>query len=186
MSGKTRRERREAEAQLPTDTDWLWSCPVGMPLRDIARKLRFAGEPQTELSARAWADDLKFRDDLYRALLVPSWPWPAPAHVVWDALDDDLVDACDDGRLIVLRDLNPDLPKVVQMLIDIIGTRRRERGFHMFESRDGARFALVLEGWDAPTVSVRSGHKTTYTVERVKGGRLATPGQEAHDASAEP
>ncbi len=65
------------------------------------------------------------RDDLYWSL------WPNSAldrlapHVVWDAFDDDLRTACAHGRLIVLSDLPAEVPSTAQMLIDIIGVRRR-------------------------------------------------------------
>lgn len=174
MSAKTRRERRKAEAQIPVDTDWLWACPSGMPLREIACKLNFTVEPQTELSSREWADDLIFRDDIYRALNVESCPCAKSVRVAWDGLDDHLCNACSDGHLIVIRDLPPELPKVIQMLISIIGWRHREHGFHFFHSRDGARFALVLERWDSPTIHVRH-HKAIYTVSRVAGNRAGPP-----------
>ena len=173
MSTKTRREKRKTTADLPVETDWLWSCPRGMPLDEIGTRLGFTSEPRTDLSARKWADERQMRDDLYRAL------WPdisldqlAP-HVVWDALDDHLRDACAAGRLIVLRDLSAEVPHAVQMLIDIVGFRRRERGFHSFESRPSARFALVLEGRAEATIRVRSQRTTRYTV-RTLGGALST------------
>lgn len=170
MSTKTRREKRKATAAQPVETDWLWSCPTGMPLDEIARRLGFESEPRTELSARAWAEELRMRDDLYRAL----WPNNSldrlASHVVWDALDDDLRTACAHGRLIVLRDLPTEVPHAVQMLTDIIGVRRRERDFHAFESRPGARFALVLEGWNGTTMRVRASRVTNYFMQAL-GGR---------------
>lgn len=185
MSGNTRRERRKAEAQIPVDTDWLWACPSGMPLREIARKLNFTTEPQTELSARAWADALKFRDDIYRAFNVESCPCAKSVRVAWDGLDDHLCDACSDGRLIVIRDLPSELPEVIQMLISIIGWRHRQRSFHFFHSRDGARFALVLEGWNNPTIHVRH-HKAIYTVSRVAGNRARPRASDRRELPAAP
>jgi hypothetical protein len=170
MSTKTRREKRKAAAAQAVETDWLWSCPPGMPLDEIARRLGFESEPRTELSTRTWADERRMRDDLYRALWPNSSLDRLAPHVVWDALDDDLSAACANGRLIVLRDLAADIPHAVQMLIDIIGVRRRERGFHAFESRPGARFSLVLEAWTATTIRVRSSSVTLYIVQAV-GGR---------------
>jgi hypothetical protein len=170
MSTKTRREKRKATAAQPVETDWLWSCPPGMPLDEIARRLDFESEPRTELSARAWTDERRMRDDLYRALWPNSSLDRLAPHVVWDALDDDLRVACAHGRLIVLRDLPAEVPHAVQMLIDIIGVRRRERDFHSFESRPSARFALVLEGWNATTIRVRASAVTLYFVQAL-GGR---------------
>ncbi len=155
MSIRTRRDKRKKRAETPIETDWLWSCPPDIPLNQIARILNFTDEPKTELSARFWADDRRFREDIYRALFPPQLPKRPGSHVVWDALDENLQDACVAGRLIVIRDLPVDLPHAVQMLIGIIGSRRRERGFHFFESRPGARFALVLEGWALSTIRVR-------------------------------
>lgn len=65
----------------------------------------------------------------------------------------------------MLRHLPAELPYAVQMLIDIIGFRRRERGFHAFESRPGARFALVLEGWVEPTIRVRFRQAIRYALQ---------------------
>lgn len=169
MSTKTQREKHKAAAAEPVETDWLWSCRPGMPLDEIAQRLGFESEPQTELSARTWADEHRMRDDLYRALWPNSSLDKLAPHVVWDALDDDLCTVCSHGCLMVLRDLPADIPHAVQMLIDIIGKRRRERGFHSFESRPGARFALVLEGWTATTIRVRSSHVTLYTVQPLSG-----------------
>jgi hypothetical protein len=170
MSIKTRREKRKAMAELPVEADWLWSCPLGMSLGEIGHRLGFTSEPRTELSARTWADERQMVEDLYGALM-PDLSLGRPVgHVVWDAVDDDLRGACAAGRLIVLRDLPAEVPHAVQMLIDIIGVRRRERGFHSFESRPGARFALVLEGWAEATIRVRSRRTTRYTVRAV-GGR---------------
>jgi hypothetical protein len=174
MSTKTRRDKRKATAELPVETDWLWSCPPVMPLSEIGQRLGFTGEPRTELSARTWADERRMRDDLYRAL-APNIPlYGLAPHVVWDALDDDLRDACINGCLIVIRDLPAEVPHAVQMLIDIVGFRRRERGFHAFESRPGARFALVLEGWAEATIRVRSQRITRYTVRVLSGARSAS------------
>lgn len=169
MSAKTRREKRNALAQLAIETDWLWSCVPGMPLREIGQMLGFTGEPRTELYAHAWANERQMRDDLYRALRPYISLNQLSPQVGWDALDDDLRDACAEGRLIVLRDLPADMPHAVQMLIDIIGVRRRERGFHSFESRPGARFALVLEGWHDVTIRVRSRQTSHYAVRPVDG-----------------
>jgi hypothetical protein len=168
MSTKTRQEQRRKRVEIPIETDWLWSCSRGMPLSDIGRSLRFTDEPHTELSARSWADERTFRDDLYCALFPTSTRIYTPgARVIWDALDDDLRDACTNGRLIVIRDLPTAVPHAVQMLILIIGVRRRERGFHTFESRTGARFALILEDWAQPTIRVRSRRASIYVVTPV-------------------
>jgi hypothetical protein len=56
------------------------------------------------------------------------------------------------------------------MLIDIIGVLRRKRDFHAFESRPGARFTLVLEGWSTTSMRVRASAVTTYIVQAL-GGR---------------
>jgi hypothetical protein len=147
MSTKTRREKRKAAAVQPVETDWLWSCPPGMPLGEIARWLGFESEPHTELSAHSWADERRMRDDLYRAL-VPNIALDRLApHVVWGALAEYVLTACLDGRLIVLRDLPDEVPHAVQMLIDIVGGR--DPGVHSVESRPGVRFALVLDSWTA-------------------------------------
>ena len=69
MSTKTRREKRKATAEMPVETDWLWSCPLGMPLGEIARRLGFTNEPRTQLSARLWDDERRLKDDLYRAFV---------------------------------------------------------------------------------------------------------------------
>ncbi|HKT38547.1 MAG TPA: hypothetical protein VJR48_09250 [Ktedonobacterales bacterium] len=66
MSRKTWQEKHLAEA-LPIQTDWLRSCPPGMPLNDIARQLGFTNEPRMELSVRAWTDERHLKDDLYQA-----------------------------------------------------------------------------------------------------------------------
>jgi hypothetical protein len=169
MSSKTRREKRKATAHLAIETDWLWSCPPGMPLGEIGKRLGCTNEPRTELSARLWADERIMHSDLYRALWsYQPLDWLVP-HVVWDAVDDDLRGACAHGRLIVIRDLPVEVPHAVQMLIDIIGVRRSERGFHSFESRPGARFALVLEGWPEATIRVRSRRVSQYDVRPVDG-----------------
>lgn len=169
MSGTTWRGKRKATAELPVETDWLWSCPPDMPLSEIGRRLGFTNEPRTELSARLWAGERRMRDDLYWAL-APHMPLDRLApHVGWDALDDDLSDARAHGRLIALRDFPAEPPHAAQMLIDIIGLRRRERGFHLFESRPGARFALVLAGWSGATIRVRSRRVTRYTVRVIAG-----------------
>jgi hypothetical protein len=139
-----------------------------MPLGEIARRLGFANEPRTELSARAWTDERRLKDDLYRAF-VPDIPLDQLVpYMVWDAFDEHLRDACADGRLIVLRDLPTEVPYAVQMLIDIVGFRRRERGFHSFASQPGARFALVLEGWTEATITT-SRYTTRYTVQALGG-----------------
>jgi hypothetical protein len=169
MSTKTRREKRKVTAQQAIETDWLWACPHGMPLGEIGELLGFTGEPRTELSAHAWVTDRQMRDDLYRALRPHiSLDWLSP-HVGWDALDDDLRDARADGRLMVLRELPGEVPHAVQMLIDIIGVRRREPGFHWFESRSGAHFALVLEGWPEAMIRVRSRQASHYAVRPAEG-----------------
>jgi hypothetical protein len=169
MSTKTRREKRNAAAALPVQTDWLWSCPPDMPLGEIARRLGFTREPRTELSVQAWTDERRLRDDLYQAF-VPDIPLSQLVpYVVWDAFDEHLLDACADGRLIVLRDLPPEVPRAVQMLLDIVGFRRRERDFHFFESQPGARFALVLAGWPEATIRIRSRYTTRYTVQALGG-----------------
>jgi hypothetical protein len=164
MSIKTRREKRNATAELAIETDWLWSCPPSMPLDQIVDLLGFTSEPRTELSTYSWADERRMRDDLYRAIRPHVLRDQLGPRVGWDALDDDLRDACPSGRLIVLRDLPDKVPSAVQKLIDIIGVRRRERGFHTFESRPGARFALVLEGWAEGAIRVRSRRTSCYTV----------------------
>jgi len=164
MSVRTRREKRKKRAELPLEADWLWSCPQGMPLTQIVRTLNFTDEPRTELSARSWADERLFRNDLYRALLPNRGSEALGPHVVWDALDENLLDACAGGRLLVIRDVPAELPAAVQMLVALIGLRRGERGFHWYESRLGARFALVLEGWAAPLVPVRLREAHLYTV----------------------
>ena len=82
--------------------------------------------------------------------------------VNWDAFDDDLRSACQRGRLLLLRDILPEIPHPVQVLVDIIGSRRKEL-FHVFESRPGARFALVLDGWPNLMIGVRSNGEQ-YTV----------------------
>jgi hypothetical protein len=164
MSRKTRREKRNAAAALPVQTDWLWSCPPGIPLGEIARRLGFTHEPRTEFSVRAWTDERRVRDDLYRAF-VPDIPLSQLApRVVWDALAED---ACLDGGLIVLRDLPTEVPDAVQMLIDMFGGggRRVQPG----ESLPGPRFALVLEGWTEATMRVRTRYTTRYTVQALGG-----------------
>lgn len=173
MSKKTRQEKRKAAAGLPIQTDWLWSCPPGMPLGEIAGRLGFTSEPRTELSVRAWTDERRLRDELYRAF-APSIPLDQLVpHIVWDAFDEHLGDACVNGRLIVLHDLPTEMPAeipdAVQMLIHIVGFRRRERGFHFFESRPGARFALVLDGWREATIRVRTLYTERYTVQALNG-----------------
>ena len=163
MSSKTRQEKRKAAAALPVQTDWLWSCLPGTPIGEIARRLGFTNEPRTELSVRAWTDERRLKEDLYRAF-VPNSPLDQLVpHMAWDALDEYLVNACANGRLIVLHDLPTEAPYPVQMLVDIIGFRRRERGWHFFESEPGARFALVLEGWTETTIRVRSQYTTRYS-----------------------
>lgn len=171
-------------AELPIQTDWLWSCPPGMLLDEIARQLGFTNEPRTELSVRAWTDERHLKDELYRAF-APSIPLDQLVpHMVWDAFDDHLCDACDNGHLIVLRDLSTEMPAempaempdAVQMLISIVGSRRRERRFHLFESRPGAQFALVLDGWPETTIEatfqVRTRRYTEterYTLQALNG-----------------
>lgn len=135
-----------------------------MPLAEISQRLGFTREPQNDLSTGLWADDVRMRDDVYRAVV----PWrPVKVlnrRVVWDAFDDDLRESCHDGRLIVLRDLPATMPHAIQMLVHVIGFRRGERGFHQFASRPGAHFALVLEGWTEPTITVRFRHTERYVV----------------------
>ncbi len=169
MSNKTRREKRKAAAGLPIQTDWLWSCPPGMPLAEIARRLDFTNEPWTHHSVRAWADERRLKDDLYRAFVPSITLDQLVPRMVWDAFDEHLRDACADGRLIVLRDLPAEVPYAAQMLIHIVGFRRRERGFHSFESRPGARFALVLDGWTEATIRVRTRYTERYTVQAFGG-----------------
>jgi hypothetical protein len=169
MSTKTRREKRKATAAQPVETDWLWSCPPGMPLGEIGTRLGFTSEPRTELSAHSWADERQMVTDLYQARMPNRFRGGLVGHVVWDAVDDDLRGACAHGCLIVLRDLPAEVPHAVQMLIDIIGFRRRERDFPAFESRPGARFALVLEGWSATTIRVRASNVTHYLVQALGG-----------------
>jgi hypothetical protein len=173
MSTKTRREKRKATAEMPVETDWLWSCPPGTSLDKIAHGLGFTHEPRTDLSVRAWIDERHLKDALYRAF-VPDIPRDhLVPYMVWDAFDEHLRNACANGRLIVLRDLPAEVPHAVRMLIDIVGFWRRERGFHAFESRPGARFALVLEGWTEATIRVRSWRTMRYTV-RALGGSADT------------
>src|SRR6266851_6486265 len=115
MSRKTRREKRKAAAALPVQTDWLWSCPPDMPLGEIARRLGLTSEPRTQLSVSMWTDERRVRDDLYQAF-APDVPLDQLApHMGWDAFNEYLRDACADGRLIVLRDLPPEVPFAVQM-----------------------------------------------------------------------
>ena len=165
MSSKTRRKKRKAATALPVQTDWLWSCPPGMPLDEIARRLGFTNEPLTELSVRAWTDERRLKDNLYRAF-APDIPLKQLVpYMVWDAFDEHLINACADGRLIVLRDLPTEAPFAVQMLLDIVGSRRRERSWRFFESEPGARFAFVLEGWMEATIRVRSRYTTRDIVQ---------------------
>ncbi len=169
MSSKTRHEKRKAAAPLPVQTDWLWSCLPGTPIGEIARRLGFTNEPRTELSVRAWTDERRLKEDLDRAF-VPNSPLDQRiTYMAWDALDEYLIDACANGRLILLRDLPTEVPYPVQMLVDIVGVRRRERGWHFFESRPGARFALVLDGWTETAICVRLQYTTRYSVQALGG-----------------
>ena len=167
MSNKTWQEKRKTGAELPIQTDWLWSCPPGMTLDAIARQLGFTNEPRTELSVRAWTDERHLRDDLYRAFAPSISLDQLVPRMVWDAFDDDLRDACDNGYLIVLRDLptalDAEMPDGAQKLLQIVGSRRRDRGFHFFESRPSAHFALVLDGWPEATIQVRARWNPRYT-----------------------
>lgn len=136
-----------------------------MPLDKIGARLGFTTEARTELSAHSRTDERQMVKDLYRALMPDLFLGLPVGHVVWDAVDDDLRGACARGRLTVLRDLPAEVPLAVHMLLDIVGVRRREPGFHFFESRPGARFALVLEGWTATAIRVRSSSVTLYIVQ---------------------
>lgn len=156
MSSRTRREKRKQDAEIPIETDWLWSCSPGTSLRQIARSLQCTYEPQSELEAQSWADDHLFSHDLYQVLFPRSLLKDSDTSVNWDAFDDHLRDACRAGRLLVIRHLPDEMPPAMQMLLDIIASRRQERGFHNFESRPGARFALVLDGWTEPTIRIRT------------------------------
>jgi hypothetical protein len=165
MSSNTRQKKRQAARALPVQTDWLWSCQLGMPLGEIARRLDFTSEPRTELSVSAWTGERRLKDDLYRAF-APDIPLKQLVpYMVWDAFDEHLINACAAGRLIVLRDLPTEAPNAVQMLLDIVGFRRRERGWRFFESQPGARFALLLDGWTEETIRVRSRYTTRYIVK---------------------
>jgi len=177
MSSKTRREKRKAAEALLVQTDWLWSCLPRMPLAEIALRLGFTNEPRTELSVRTWTDERRLKEDLCRAFMPNSPLDQRVTYMAWDALDEYLIDACANGRLIVLRDLPTEAPYPVQMLVDIIGVRRRERGWHFFESRPGARFALVLDGWTETAIRVRSQYTTHYTVQAL--GDVGDPVQPA-------
>lgn len=163
MSTKTRRAKRKTTAEQPIETDWLWSCPMGLSQGEIARRLGITGEPSGEFSIRAWDDDLRARDDLYRAIVPGFRPEYYSPHLNWDAADEHLTAACERGRLIVLRDLRTPLPSAVQMLIHVIGFRQCERGF-LAESHPASRFALVLAGWTEPNIRVRFRHTEQYAV----------------------
>jgi hypothetical protein len=175
MSTTTRREKRKAKAHAPVDTDWLWSCPLGMRLHEIATQLGFTHEPQAELSTQRWVDEVQMHNELYQALLPQLPPMRAGARVVWDAVDDDLLESWTHGCLLVLRDLASEPPHAVQMLIGIIGSRRRELGPHAYATHPGVHFAVVLEGWANDTIRVRSQRSAQY---RVRPLPSALPGSE--------
>lgn len=156
MSTKTRREQRKQRADIPIETDWLWSCSPGTPLSQIAHILQFTHEPQNELDAQFWADERLFSHDLYQALFPHSLLKDSHAPLHWDAFDDHLREACRGGRLLVIRHLPAEISPAMEMLLDIIASRRGEHGFHHFESRPGARFAVLLDGWTEPTIRVRT------------------------------
>src|SRR5215475_272647 len=95
---------------LLVPTDWLWSCPLGMPVGEIAHQLGFSAEPRTELSVRDWSDEPRLKVALYQAFALGTALDRRVPYMVWDAFDDYLTDTCADGRLIVLRDVPTEAP----------------------------------------------------------------------------
>lgn len=133
---------------------WLWSCPVGLSGSAIQQRLGFAHEPVSELMCANWADKAVMMVELSAAFVMPN-----DFGHNWDAVDECLLDLCSAGRLIIIRDIAPDAHPNVARLVDCVrGMWRQEERFH-----PKGRVAVVLEGWDAPSITATWQGETSPT-----------------------
>jgi hypothetical protein len=123
---------------------WLWSCRRGTPLAEIVRRLGFAGEPVSELSARSWVEHGAVMDGL-----AADVPMPDYFGRNWDAVDECVADLCADGRLIVVRDIHPAARGWVALFADCVGSMWA-RG-----AAPHGRVALVLDDWPTRRLTAR-------------------------------
>ena len=176
-TSKGHKGRAQADAS-PAENDWVYTCPKRLSTPAIAEALDVAGQPITEVSARAWQQDWQMANTFMEAYDYEKSYWFRPGEPVhWDAFHDWMLvkktafEFRADGRvsgsrfvgeLVIVRRSWEAAENTLAFLLDIVQahvdwTRKQHHGH--------ARVVLVLEGWEQPTVAGRvAGKRVAWTI----------------------
>jgi hypothetical protein len=171
--------KKYAAAHELLANEWLYACPAGTPTPQIAAALDIAGQPVTEVSARHWQQDWRMANDLMEAYGYPKTYWFRPGRPVgWDGLEDwvliktwqhgpmvrgNVTESRFVGELVVIRESQAAAENTLAFLLDII----QAHVIRSLKDHSRARIAVVLEGWERPTVEGRVRRRVGWLVNRL-------------------
>jgi hypothetical protein len=180
--------KRAAANRSPTETNWLYACPLGLPTSAIASYLDVVSQPITEVSARNWQHDWDMANAFMEAYGYPLFELGEPVH--FDRFKDYLLNKETvserdvRGRLtqltflgetVIVRDSAAAAEGTLAFLLDVVSFKLMgllNSYYFAHENPSDARVVLVLEGWDKPLVAGRvAGHRVAWQVNQMPTGQ---------------
>ena len=181
MSDRKKSRHGSAERNsLSLDNEWLFSCPRNSLMMEIAASLDMIAEPITEVTAgKQWQGNWQMANSFMEAYGYPEdHRFTAGVPVAWDSFNDWMLAKQSKvqisargggvvfhpvGELVIVRRSWEAAEKTLAFLLDVVEdhvNRLRKR-----YNPDRARIALVLEGWERPSVVGRVRKRTIWSIQ---------------------